>query len=221
MLFIFYLKKERLIEASKGEATDTEISDWRTRLAELVEPVESKDIFSGQDFGLYWRATDDYSILDSLDGLCASGNKSQDRLTIFSCCSMLGEKLDLLVVGDKKDLILNQRSSGSIRYYSNENSWMTSEILMDYLNRINEIMNKNNRFITIFIHDHSSDCMSFSLSNIRVVLLPELDSREIQVQPIKAGIQQCLKAHYRFNLVANVNLNKTNKRSKLITKIQD
>ena len=208
-------KKERLVAASKGDVTNTDITNWRTQLAELVEAVEIKDIFSGQDFGLYWRATDDTATITALDGVCASGDKSQDRLTLFACCSMLGEKLDLLVIGYKKDLKLNHRSATSICYHANENSWMTNEIFMDYLNGMNEIMQKKNRSITIFIHDHASHCVSFSLSNIRVVLLPELDTKDCHIRPIKAGIQQCLKGYYRFNLVANINLNKSNKKSKL------
>ena len=69
---------------------------------------------------------------------------------------MLGEKLDLLIVGNRSDLTLNNnRSSSTIRYYSNQNSWMTNEIFMDFANKLNAQMQAQNRFITVFMHESS------------------------------------------------------------------
>jgi hypothetical protein len=160
---------------------------------------------------MYWRVPDDHTTIHAMDELCAHGNKSQERLTLLACCSMLGEKLDLLIIGNRSDLTLNNNNnnnrSSTIRYYSNQNSWMTNEIFMDFANKLNAQMQAQNRFITVFMRESSSHSTSFSLSHIRFILFPKFLHRRTDIyelQPINAGIQQCLKGHYRLKLVESI-----------------
>jgi hypothetical protein len=67
----------------------------------------------------------------------AKGFKSKERVTVFCCANIKGEKRDLLVIGKSK----NPRCFKGVRslpvdYYSNADAWMTSVIFNDWLSGI-------------------------------------------------------------------------------------
>ncbi len=60
----------------------------------------------------------------------------KDRLTVFTCANMLGEKKGLLVIGKSKNpRCFKGVSMERYNYEANKNVWMTSDILKNMLCR--------------------------------------------------------------------------------------
>jgi len=84
-----------------GESRDVDCSTmevWLERLPQLLASHSPVDIFNVDESGLFWRGLPTRSLVAKGD-CCKGGKLSKERLTILFGCSMLGEKLPLLVVG--------------------------------------------------------------------------------------------------------------------------
>ena len=164
-------------------------------VAELLLSVDAKDVFCGEEFGMYWRKTEN-DLFGVTEATCES-----ERMTVFACCSMLGEKLDLTVVGSSHEL-LDIINKPFLQCYVDNSAWMNDAIFIEVLERINEQMQLNQRFIVLCLsHGPAMERVrDMQYSNVRVVALSSGQSN-----PMREGIVQSIKGHYRLNLTAFLN----------------
>ena len=130
------------------------------------------------------------------------GEKSKSRLSIAFFVNATGEKTiePLVVWRSKKPCCFKNIKSLSRPhgyYYSNPKVWMTTEIMMSILSKINRQMEVAKRKIILFMYN--APCHSEGLSerycNIKVVFL--LKNTTSRLQPLDAGITRNFKLKYR------------------------
>ena len=88
-----------MAEADKSDADDF----LKTKWPELKQKFNSRDVFNVDKTGVYFRALPDLTYMLKLSKNHAKGFKmAKDRLTVLVTCSIDGEKLLLLVIGESK-----------------------------------------------------------------------------------------------------------------------
>jgi hypothetical protein len=111
---------------------------WKSKKVPKLLQKVCADIYSGDETGLFYRATPDGSLCYEHVKLLGS-KKAMDRITVLCCSNMSGtDKKKLLVIGKsakpwcfkglKMDSLL-------VEYYANKNAWMTSEVFKKWLMR--------------------------------------------------------------------------------------
>ena len=103
-----------------------------------MQNVEPENVFNGDEMGQFWRLMPSKSYVVK-DNVCKFGKQSKERITIFVCGSMMGEKLKLTVIGKSEhprnfDLI----NKLPLHYYNNKSAWMTADIFFDIVNKMNK-----------------------------------------------------------------------------------
>jgi hypothetical protein len=180
------------------------VGDYRERLPTIIGEYNSMNIFNCDETGLYFRALPDKT-------LCAKGQGSKgvkaakDRVTVMLACSATGEKLPPLVIGKPK----NPRYFKSInvaelpvQYEANQKAWMTNQIFMDWIGKVNNLMKRQKRHILMFLDNatsHSHDCQ---LSNVTLKFFPANCTSVLQ--PLDHGIIRAFKARYRKHMLRSL-----------------
>ena len=133
-----------------------------------------------------------------VSGESTSGVKTlKNRVTLLLACSLKGEKLDPVFIGNSENPRCfrgSKLSSLGVVYYWNKKAWMTSKIFSDWLNRINNKFKLQSRRVLLFV-DNCSAHGNIDLSNIKVQFLPKNTTSKLQ--PCDAGIIQNVKLNYR------------------------
>ena len=76
--------------AGESNSVDEDIViDWKAKLAELVKDYAPKDVFNGDETGLFYRMlpTKTFAVKGEA---CKGGKMSKERLTVFVCAHMTG-----------------------------------------------------------------------------------------------------------------------------------
>jgi len=204
--FVHRFKKRNEIKLQKkyGEEASVdplEVSSWKIKLIDIIKNVDPNDIFNGDELGLFWRLSPNQSYCVK-DGVCKFGKQSKERVTVYLSASMTGEKLKPVVIGKSAEprnyhLIKNL----PMWYYSNKSAWMTGELWMQILNRLNkQIRNdQHDRNILLFIDNcpaHPDNGIKFS--NITIRFLPKNTTSVFQ--PFDQGIIKCFKGYYKLRI---------------------
>ena len=103
---------------------------WReATLPSIISLYESRDIYSADEFGLFYKALPTKSM--HLKGEKCSGVKnSKIRLTGLATGNMCGEKIPTFVMGkSKKPRCFKGIKSTLCLYHAQKKSWMDSELL--------------------------------------------------------------------------------------------
>ena len=93
----------------------------------------------------------------------------------------------------------------NLHYFSNEKSWMNTDIMVKILSMLDAKMKSQNRNVILFIDNapcHPPD-LKGKFSNINVCFLPK--NTTSRLQPLDAGIIQNFKVKYRKLLLKFVN----------------
>ena len=202
--FIDRFKKRHGIKFTTfhGEANsvpESVCSDWlEIKLPEIIEGYEDKDIFNGDEFGLFWRLLPNKSYVVK-DKALRNAKPSKERISVFIAANCLGEKLKPIVIGKSKTpRCFRNKNQLPVIYRYNQNAWMTSEIWTNYVKQLNKTMTIENRRIILFV-DNCPAHSFIELSNIKLVFLPP--NTTSRLQPMDAGVIHSLKASYRKRLV--------------------
>lgn len=105
--FIDRFKKRHQIRFTTfhGEANsvpESVCNDWiETKLPEIIESYEEKDIFNGDEFGLFWRLLPNKSYV-AKDKALKNGKQSKERISVFIAANSLSEKLKPIGIGKAK-----------------------------------------------------------------------------------------------------------------------
>lgn len=112
----------------------SDVNDWLTiKWPLLREGYEDKNIFNADETGLLFKMLPNRTL--AFKGESCHGEKgSKERITVFLCASMVGEKRCPVIIGKYlrprcfKNKIIKQFS-----YYANKNAWMKSDIFKEEL----------------------------------------------------------------------------------------
>ena len=117
-----------------------------------------------------------------------------------------GEKLTLLMIGHaaKPRCFRNVRSL-PVKYKSNKNAWMTSDLFMEWLLDLDTQMAEQRRNILLFADNcsaHVKAAQNIQLRQVKLIFLPPNSTS--RSQPLDQGIIRSFKAHYRKRILLKI-----------------
>ncbi|XP_066904092.1 tigger transposable element-derived protein 6-like [Halyomorpha halys] len=179
---------------------DWSLNDWDTNLKDLCAGFSSRDIYNCDETALFFKALPDETM--SLQGkTCESGRLSGERLTILLCTNMAGEFETPLIIGKENPICLDNVDLNlfSVDWRGNDKSWMTLEIMTEWLISFNNKISRQRRNIILFM-DYAESHPPIELSNIKIVFFPP----NTTCQPLEQGIIYNFKFNYRKCLMRYV-----------------
>ena len=86
------------MSGESGDVNVTVVSEWKSKLPNLIKYYHPRDIYNMDETGLFFR--DSGNRLFFVKGHdCHGGKRSKDRITVSYCANMIGEKEPLVVIG--------------------------------------------------------------------------------------------------------------------------
>ncbi|KAK3087436.1 hypothetical protein FSP39_005888 [Pinctada imbricata] len=172
-----FIKRNNIVFRTKsGESADVDnsvVEDWKTKLPELLNSYDPKDVFNMDETGLFYRDSGNKSyVVKGSD--CHGGKRSKDRLTILCCTNMVGDKEKLLMIGkSRRPRCFGKMDVKSlpVTYKHNKKAWMTSEIFTDWLKSFNAKMKREKRNVLLFL-DNAPCHPKLTLSNVTLKFFP-------------------------------------------------
>lgn len=204
----FRIRNNIQFSTLSGTAADVDpqsVIDWKRKLPSIISGYQPENIFNADESGFFYRQLPTKSL--TIKGeKCKGGKKAKDRITVLFCCSMKGEKLTPLVIGNAENPRIFKKmnvkpSDLPVLWHSNKKSWMTSIIFSEWLKKINIEMKRKNRKILLFVDNATSHCPSL-YSNIKIEFLPSNTTSELQ--PLDQGVIETVKRFYRKFLVERI-----------------
>ena len=155
----------------KQDADDFGAERWvMEALPDIIKDYEPRDIFNADETGLYWRAIPDGTL--AFKNCETSGSKiPKERVTLLLACNMDGsEKLEPLTIGKSK----NPRCFKNIKklpvdYQANKNAWMTGEIWLEWLKKVDNLMRRKKRHIVMLCDNCAAHSSDVRLTNMKLV----------------------------------------------------
>ena len=183
-----------------GEAasvSNVTVISWKDKaLPALLENYHPQDVFNADETGLFYRCLPNKT--HSFKGdKCSGGKKSKERVTLLLAANMTGtEKLPALVIGkSKQPRCFKKEQFIPVAYQANKNSWMTSVLFVEWLQKLNHKMKMKNRKILMFIDNCPAHPQKVELSNIQLAFFPPNCTSILQ--PLDQGVIQSFKSYYR------------------------
>ena len=116
------------------------VETWRgSALKELLQLYKPDDIFNADETGIFFICLPDKT-LDFKGAICTGGKKAKDRLTVLVAANMsVKEKLPLFVIGKTaKPRCFNNVKSLPVDYAANKKAWMTSDLFVSWLRKLDK-----------------------------------------------------------------------------------
>lgn len=174
-----------------------QVTDWIEKLKNICDGYEAKNIYNADETGLFYRILPNKTMCFKGEK-CSGGKSSKERLTVLLCCNIEGEFEQPLVIGKAKKprcfKNINPKTL-SVHWYSNKKSWMTQEIMSEWLIALDERMVKKNRQILLFLDNASSHPTNLKLKSVKLVFFPP--NATSLLQPLDQGIIWSFKVHYK------------------------
>lgn len=185
-----------------GEGKRANISSaemWiKTEWPKIIAEYSPEDIYNADETGIYFRAMPEHAY--SLKNENAKGFKcSKEQMTVLCCTNMKGQKRELVVIGKSKNPpCFKGVKSLPVRYCSNANAWMTTDIFNNWLLMWDLELKRK---IVLLVDNCLAHRNNLSLKNIKLILLP---SETTLIQPCDQGITRTLKAYYRREICRRI-----------------
>lgn len=134
-----------------------QVSDWMEKLKEICDGYEAENIYNADETGLFYRIMPNKTLCFKGEK-CSGGKSSKERLTVLLCCNIEGEFEQPLVIGKAKKprcfKNINPEAL-SVHWYSNKKSWMTKDIMSEWLIALDKrMLKKIGEFCSFWIMHH-------------------------------------------------------------------
>ena len=193
-----YNIKLRSIQGEERDVKTEDVDAWhQTVWTEILQEYEAKDIYNCDESGLFYRILPNRTL--AFKGQkCAGGKMSKERISIMFCANMDGsDKVPLLCIGkSQKPRSFRGHLTLPTEYKANSKAWMTSEIFMEWLRKLDSKMSLQRRKIALLLDNCSAHPKNVSgLKSVRMFFLPPNCTSVLQ--PMDQGIIRCFKHHYK------------------------
>ena len=193
-----YNIKLRSIQGEERSVKTEDVDAWhQTVWTEILQEYEAKDIYNCDESGLFYRILPNRTL--AFKGQkCAGGKMSKERISIMFCANMDGSyKVPLLCIGkSQKPRSFRGHLTLPTEYKANSTAWMTSEIFMEWLRKLDSKMSLQRRKIALLLDNCSAHPKTVSgLKSVRMFFLPPNCTSVLQ--PMDQGIIICFKHHYK------------------------
>jgi transposase len=183
-----------------ASAPTKDIDNWlETTLPTILTNFKPQDIFNCDQTGLFWKALPETTLTPK--GKKVQGwVQSKDRVTVHVCCSLTGEKVELLVIGySHLPRVFKGHAWLPVLYESNSSAWLTSIIFLRFLARFNAQLAMRSRNVALILDNFSAHHVDFKpFVHITPYYLPPRTTTHLQ--PLDGGIINCLKFRYKMSL---------------------
>lgn len=201
--------------AEYGEASDESVRaeglplspavDWRSVLRNWCTGYADCDVYNCVETPLLFGALPNQKMFNS------GGKTAKLRLTILLCANVAGDFEEPLIIGNTLPTQLENlrlRDLG-FSWKVNQYSWMSPEIMNEWLDSFNLRMMVQKRTVVLILED--SKCHPhLDLSNVKLVFVPP-NGR----QPLDLGVVRSFKRGYRTKLLRHLLSNNQPRVSKL------
>ena len=187
--------------SGEGNAVTSEVTaSWsETYLPTILSKYELKDIYSADEFGLFYQALPDKS-LHYKGERCHGGKHSKVRLTGLAAGNATGEKLPLFVIGKyAKPCCFSGVKSLPCRYRSQKNSWMDGDLFTEWVKELDRKYAAQDRKIALIVDNCPAHPEVDGLKAIELIFLPP--NTTSKTQPMDEGVIRSLKAFYRHSVI--------------------
>ena len=176
------------------------VAPWNeTTLPTLLSKYDLKDIFNADEFGLFYQCLPNKTY-HFKGQKCSGGKNSKVRLTGMAAGNAIGEKLLMFVIGKSKTpRCFKHIKNLPCKYKSQKKSWMDSQILEEWVHKLDRTFRMEGRKIALLIDNCLAHPSVSDLTNVQLVFLPSNTSSVLQ--PMDQGVIRSLKAHYRGRAV--------------------
>ncbi|XP_008265541.2 tigger transposable element-derived protein 4 [Oryctolagus cuniculus] len=193
-----------VFRAQPAEATGVPVDPstvWQQNvLPYYLNDYQPKNVFNIKETGLLYRMlpTNTFAFKGET---CSVGKLYKDRVTLVIGTNMDGsEKLPLLVIGKNKNPhCFRGIKSLPVHYEANRMAWMTSDIFEQWMQKLDEKFQAQQRRVVIFVESLPAHPEVKNLKSIELAFFPScLSPRFIAM---KQGVIKSLKIKYRHCLI--------------------
>ncbi|XP_030754388.1 tigger transposable element-derived protein 4-like [Sitophilus oryzae] len=160
-----------------GESASVNPEDVRSFIEKIpsrLAEYHPRDIYNADETGLLFLALPDKTFAFKGEK-CAGGKMAKERLTIICCANMAGYREKFMVIGKAARLRAFQNinlNNLPVYWHCNRKSWMTCQIMTDYLMLFDKKLQKEKRKILLFLDNAASHPRDVQLKNIKIIFLP-------------------------------------------------
>lgn len=173
------------------------------KLVESVAGYDSKDIASCGETALFYKLLPQASA-KLMEQKCAHSEFSNDRLTVLLCVFADGACEKPLVIGKQENPKCFQfidKDELPVTWRWNNDAWMTTLIMEQWLRELNDRMAANKRKILLLM-DSATSRPKMAFSNIKLIFPPNQQQKNLQ--PLQQGIFDSFKVTFRERLLSHV-----------------
>ncbi|XP_013807065.1 tigger transposable element-derived protein 4 [Apteryx mantelli] len=187
------------VGAAATAAVDALTLWYQNALPYYLNDYQPKNVFNIKETGLLYQMLPNNTF--SFKGeTCSVGKLSQERITVVVGTNMDGsEKLPLLVIGkNRSPPCFKDVKSLPVDYEANDMAWMTSEVFEQWMRKLDERFQAQQRRVVIFVDPLPAHSEVKNLKAIELVFFPPDASSCIAM---KQGVIRSLKVKYRHCLI--------------------
>jgi hypothetical protein len=186
---------KNLCGEAKSAVTDN-ILDFFEEYEVVKKDYCDEDVFNLDETGLYIKNFGKRSYVICGDDDKKSVKTDKTRISLLLCGNRFGEEMNPLMIGKSANPRAFKHSKPefyNLIYSNNASSWLTKDIFIKYLTKINENPILKNRKILILLDNFSGHEVS-DFSNIKLLFFPP--NTTYILQPLDLGIISAIKLKY-------------------------
>ena len=208
--------RQLAIQGETMSANKESVESFTKTLSQLIEEkgLVLSQVYNCDETGLYWKALPDKTLASHNESRAPGYKVSKERITLLVCSNATGEhKLPLTVIGKAKNPRALKNLSHSalpVRYTSQKNAWMTSELFQEWF--FHEFIPATTRYLkaknlpvkALLLLDNapahpSTDLLQSEDGSFTCLFLPP--NTTSLIQPMDQSVLESTKRRYRKELL--------------------